>query len=37
MVHIYSMTDKEREEKLKEIAEQCIKENKIIFDALSKV
>ena len=31
------MTDKEMEEKCIKIAKQCIKDNKIIFDALAKL
>ena len=31
------MTDKEREEECIKIAKQCIKDNKIIFDALAKL
>ena len=31
------ITNKEREEEIRKIAEKCIKDNKIIFDALAKL
>ena len=37
MLYNYSMTDKEKEEECVKIAKQCIKDNKPIFDALSKI
>ena len=37
MLSNYSMTDKEKEEECVKIAKQCIKDNKIIFDALAKL